>query len=220
MDPSKVQRYYQPPAGNTEKHIILKPIKVLGSLISSYNCLKDYTIHEFGEGFKAAEFILRHIVTNKLGGSFQIIDDFWHKTITVKVKCEILSNRNAQSFTELKPRTADDIDRDFAAKEGPSRLVDIYAYAERFSKGEDITFPLYVTGAVLNDLGAKIDPKTIFMMDGARRIAGAALAHRAEIDIFLLLLETEYAQLIKQDDLQSLLNQIRQIKWFGNYQTT
>jgi hypothetical protein len=157
-DQTMIQRYNQPPAGNTEKYITLKPVKCLDELKSSYSCLKDYYIHEFGKGFKAAEFILQHIVTNKLDGAFQLKNDLWHKTVAVRVKCEILSPKNGRSFEELKPTTADDIDPEFAATEGSNRLADIYAYAEKYSQGEDVIPPLYVTGAVLNDVGANIDP--------------------------------------------------------------
>jgi GT2 family glycosyltransferase/Flp pilus assembly protein TadD len=218
-DQTMIQRYNQPPAGNTEKYITLKPVKCLDELKSSYSCLKDYYIHEFGKGFKAAEFILQHIVTNKLDGAFQLKNDLWHKTVAVRVKCEILSPKNGRSFEELKPTTADDIDPEFAATEGSNRLADIYAYAEKYSQGEDVIPPLYVTGAVLNDVGANIDPKMIFMMDGARRIAAAALRHRPTINVYLLMCEDEYAQLIKEAHIQCLANQIKQIQWFDSYQT-
>ena len=219
LDQSNVQKYFQPPAGNTEKYINLKPVKILEGLISSYNCLKHYTIHNFGKGFEAAEFILKHIVNYKLDGSFQIKKDLWHKTVSVKLQCEVLSVKNTQSFFELKPTTAEDIDPDFAATEGPCRLADIYAYAEKFSRGEDVCHPLYVTGEVLNYIGANIDQNMIFMMDGARRVVAAALTHQPIINVYLLMLENEYAKLIKTEHLEKLSNHIRQIRWFDSYQS-
>ena len=124
LTPSEIQQYYQPPTGNTEKYITLKPVKIFNGLISSYNCLKDYNIHGFGKGFKAAQSILQHIVTNKLNGSFQIKSDLWHKTVVVQLECDILSANNGQSFAELKPATAEDIHPAFAAtacRERPER---------------------------------------------------------------------------------------------------
>jgi len=218
-DQSIIQRYSQSPAGNTEKYITLEPHKILDGLISSHDCLKDYHIYEFGQGFRAAEFMLQHIVTNKLNESFQKKSNLWHKTVAVLLECKILATENGESFAELKPTTAEDINPEFAATEGPDRLADIYTYLERFSGGEDVTPPLYVTGAVLNNVGTNIDPKLIFMMDGARRIVAAALAHRSTINVYLLMDEVQYAQLIKETHLQRLANQIRQIQWFDSYQT-
>ena len=219
LNQSMAQKYFQPPAGNTEKYINLKPVKILNGLVSSYHCLKDYHIQEFGKGFKAAEFILQHIVVNKLNGSFQKKNDFWHKTVAVKLECDLLSAPTSLSFLELKPTTVEDIHPKFAAAEGPNRIADIYKYSERYLKGEDITPPLYVTGDVLNAVGANIDPKMIFMMDGARRIAAAAITHLPRITIYLLMLESEYAQQLEEKHLLGLANQIKKIQWFDSYQT-
>ena len=219
INPSKIQQYHQPLAGNTEKFIILKPVDILEGLMSSYNCLKDYAIHEFGKGFKAAEFILQHIVNNKLNGSFKKKSDLWHKTVAVKLECEILAAETGRTFAELKPTRVEDIHPEFATTEGPQRLADVYKYKEKFSKEEDVPPPLYVTGAVLNDVGANLDPKMIFMMDGARRITAAALTHSPTIIVYLLMGDIEYAQLIKEMHRQRIANQIRQIQWFDSYQT-
>ncbi len=219
INPSKIQQYHQPLAGNTEKFIILKPVDILEGLMSSYNCLKDYAIHEFGKGFKAAEFILQQIVNNKLNGSFKKKSDLWHKTVAVKLECEILAAETGRTFADLKPTRVEDIHPEFATTEGPQRLADVYKYKEKFSKEEDVPPPLYVTGAVLNDVGANLDPKMIFMMDGARRITAAALTHSPTIIVYLLMGDIEYAQLIKEMHRQRIANQIRQIQWFDSYQT-
>ena len=218
-DHTLVEQYYQPPAGNTEKHILLKPVKILEGLWSSYSCLKDYEIYEFGKGLTAAESILRHIVTNKLNQPFQKNKNIWQQTVAIKLECEILSVHNGQSFAELKPASIEQIHQEFAATEGPARISDIQAYREKFSNGDDVEPPLYVSGAVLNEAGANLDQKMIFMMDGARRISAAALAHRPTIAIYLLLRERQYAELIKKSHLSSLANRIQQIQWFDSYQT-
>jgi GT2 family glycosyltransferase/Flp pilus assembly protein TadD len=219
IDELKIRQYCQPPAGNTEKHISLKPISVSGGLISSYNFLKDYYIHDFGQGLKAAETILRHILQNKLRRSFQGKDGFWSKILVLKLECEFRSALNGSFFDELKPGSVEDIHKDFAAKEGPDRIKDIYDYTKKLSNKEKVECPLYVSGAVLNFLGAEIDPKMIFMMDGARRLTAAAMAHKHKINIYLLILEDEFPRLLKEAHLKKLTDQIKQLQWFDSYQT-
>ena len=91
IDQLRIKQYYQPPAGNTEKYIILKPVRVSDGLFSSNDSVGNYYIHDFGTGFGAAEKILQHILENKLHCKFIRKNDFWHKVLALKLECEIHS---------------------------------------------------------------------------------------------------------------------------------
>src|SRR5512145_3066395 len=57
------------------------------------------------------------------------------------------------------------------------------------------------------------------MMDGARRITAAALNHRREVTIWLLLVEDEYARLLDPADVAGLRRRLSSLHWFSNYQS-
>jgi SAM-dependent methyltransferase len=72
---------------------------------------------------------------------------------------------------------------------------------------------------VLNLLGASVPGGSLYMMDGARRIAASALAHKKKIDIILLVAEKEYAGLLKKGIVNQLRKRIRELGWFHGYQS-
>lgn len=220
LDNKMVATYVQPPMGNTENYISVKPIEAFGFLISSYEALKDYHIEGFGSGFSAAEAILKHIVTNKFQSPFNINKNIWLKIVALPVKCEISSMVDGTHFDESKPASAEDISPDFVRTEGAERINAIHAYAKKMSKGDtDFGQPLYVTGAVLKQMGANANPNGIYMMDGARRIVANALNHKRYISIQLLILEEEYPLLLGNTTVQILKQKLAALSWFDKYQS-
>lgn len=214
-----LERYFQPPAGSTERAIQVMPTRVLGSTQSAYQALKQYEIRDFGTGLDAASAILAHILKSKLNTAWTAKNDFWPQTLVLSVRCE-LRGASGAAFDETQPKTFDDVGLKLAPGEEPRR-AEIEQYARQLRAGTDLGRPLYVTGALLGKLapGAKVDPKAIYMMDGARRITASALAHRRSIDALLLMHEEEYAALLQPETLVTLRARLASLKWFESYQS-
>ena len=216
---NKIAGYFQPPAGNTERYISISPVRCFAPTLSSYQALKNYSIKDIGQGLHAAEEILKHILINKLNQRVVWKSDIWNKTVVIHINCELKARETGRSFDESKPVSLKDISVDFADSEGPARIKDIENYAKKMRDNADMGFPVYASGKVLNYIGGNVDPKGIYMVDGARRIAASALNHQRAIAIQLLILEDELAQLLEEKNIQNLTDQIASLKWFNNYQS-
>ena len=216
---NKIAGYFQPPAGNTEKYISILPVRCFDYTLSSYQALKNYTIKDIGQGLNAAEAILKHILVNKLNQKVVWKSDVWNKTVVIHIRCELKDRESGRYFDELKPVSLKDVSVDFAVNEGPERNKDIENYALKMKGNADMGFPVYVSGNVLNYIGGNVDPKGVYMIDGARRISASVLSHQREIAIQLLIHEDELAQLLKEKKVQALRDHIASIKWFNNYQS-
>ena len=136
--------------------------------------------------------LLAHIMRNKLKSNLSEKTDLWHKTVVVKIECELRSMENGKFFNELCPKGPEDIGPEFAVVEGDTRLASINDYRHKMSEGTEFPPPLYTSGSVLNYIGADINPKDIYMLDGARRIVAWALNHRRAIPVYLLIMENEF----------------------------
>lgn len=219
LAPSALTSYTQPATGNTERYPTLHPLSLAGPTLSSYQALKSYAIRDFGSGFQGAEGILNHIVRNKLGVQCQIPRNFWNRLVALPVCCTLRSAQTGETFEASTASSVAGIHPEFAASEGALRVREIEQYALQIRDGADLGLPLYVTGAVLNLLGGNTEARSVYMMDGARRITAAALNCRREVTIWLLLLEDEYAQLLEPASVAGLRQQLASLRWFGNYQS-
>jgi Glycosyl transferase family 2 len=187
--------------------------------LSSYQALKDYAIRDFGFGFPAAEAILTHVVRNKLGNQSQMPRDFWNRLVVLPVRCTLRSAQTGQTFEASTASCVAGISGEFAASEGPLRVQEVEDYAIQMREGAELGVPLYATGAVLNLLGGNSQPRSMYMMDGARRITAAALNRRREVTIWLLLIDDEYARLLDPAEVGGLRHRLSSLRWFSNYQS-
>jgi GT2 family glycosyltransferase len=216
---SALTTYVHPPAGNTERYLTLEPLAAAGATLSSHQALKNYSIRDFGSGFPAAEAILTHIVRNKLGAQGQMPRDFWNRLVVLPVRCTLRSAQTGETFEVSTTNSVAGINLEFAASEGPLRVQEVEDYASQMRNGADLGVPLYVTGSVLNLLGGNAQARSIYMMDGARRLTAAALNRRREMTIWLLLVEDEYARLLEPASVAALRQHLAALRWFSNYQS-
>ncbi len=211
--------YTHPAAGNTERFVAIRPAAVAGPTQSAYQALRDYTIRDFGQGLPAAETILRHLVENKLRRPWRPQPGLWHRTVVLPVQCDLVCAQSGASFATLRPSSVEDISRDLVVLDGELRRSEVESYARQIRSGTELGPPLYVTGAVLNMLGADVDAKAVYMMDGARRTVAAALNHRRTLSVLLLLGEEEYGALLPPADIERLKQRLASLRWFQNYQS-
>ena len=66
---------------------------------------------------------------------------------------------------------------------------------------------------------AQVEPRGIYMLDGARRLTASALAHRRTVSALLLLHEHEMAGLVPGEALRTLRERLAALKWFESYQS-
>lgn len=210
--------YIHPPAGNTERYLTLQPLQATGPTWSSYQALKKYAIRDFGTGLPAAEAILTHIVRNKLGAQGQPAN-CWNRLVVLPVRCVLSSAQTGKTFESSTLNSVAGISPEFAASEGPIRAREAADYALQMRNGADLGVPLYVTGSVLNLVGGNAQTRSIYMMDGARRLTAAALNGWREITIWLLLVEDEYARLLEPGAVAVLRQRLGALRWFSNYQS-
>ena len=215
-----VLRYFQPPAGSTESFINVRPVAVLTETCSTHQALKDYPIRDFGKGLDAVTQIIRHIFENKLRTPMMRRDDLWLRTVVIQLNCDLSDRRTGRRMSELNETAIASFAQELLAAEGPDRTPNILAYRDQMLMGVDLGQPLYASGAVLNYLGAMVDPLSIYMIDGARRISASALARCESIGIQLIILEEEFSEHIADSTSKdSLSKAIVNLSWFNNYQS-
>lgn len=215
-----VRCYFQPPVGSVETFIDVKPKTVQPCLFSVYQALKGYTINDFGMGLNAVSRIIYHIFKTKLHTPLQWRHDLWHRTLVVQFTSDLVERRTGKLFDILDEIEIARFAQEFLAVEGAERTSCIKEYQEKLLLGLDLGQPLYVSGTVLNYLGASVDPHAIFMIDGARRISAVALNRKKSIEIKLIILEEEYSeQFLEKSSQNEALKAIDQLAWFNNYQS-
>ncbi|MBU1863540.1 MAG: 50S ribosomal protein L11 methyltransferase [Candidatus Omnitrophica bacterium] len=219
VDKTKIMQYVQPPAGNTERHISVQPLIVTSGVTSSFECLKNYYIRDFGRGPEAAQRVIEMIFRKKFKKTMNWKHNLWQKTVALTVKCRLRSSQTGELFSTSKPCSFEDINRVYAQAVEEPRKKDAYQYVQNIRSGKNMGFPLYVSGAVLNYLGAGVDENTMYMLDGTRRIMAHALAHRQYITIMLLIFENEFSPLIDTYTINAVKKGIAELSWFKNYQS-
>jgi GT2 family glycosyltransferase len=172
-----------------------------------------------GVGLDAIVSIIRHVFATKLRCQPAWDNWSWEDTIVVPFVCTIGPWGEDSSFAELQPSTAADIHPEFAATEEPERLRCIEEYRSRILLGEDLGRPLYVTGTLLNRLGGETPAGTMYLIDGARRIAASALAHRPTLDAWVLMHESELPRCAERSAVEALQRDVASLEWFENYQS-
>ena len=190
-----INNYYQNFTGNTERYISVKPVKIEGAPIFSKQLLKSYKFSNFWKGMRPIRRLIKKIFEEKLNTQMVWKSDIWDKTIVVPIKCTIKDLKREQYFNELKPKSINEISENFAKNISKKRKKSIEKLAMKIRNKIDLGNPFYISGSILNYLGAVVDWNEIFMIDGARRIVASALNHQKYIKVLLLMLKDEYAKI-------------------------
>lgn len=209
--------FFQPPNGNTEQYI---GIQILNSLDTSsvYQAIKDYSIEGIGVGFEGLDFIVNHIFKKKLAQKLSPKKNLWNNCIVLNVNLEVLNAQTQQSFGS-HIQSVEDISLQFAQSESQDRLECINRYKQLIQSGQDLGKIIYLTGAVLNEMGATVENNSLYMIDGARRLTAHAIAHSQSLPAQIIMPNKQYAQLLKPSKLSDLSQKFQQQSWFNNYQT-
>jgi len=216
-DNQPLQSYYQPPAGNTETYIRVLPAAVVDHTVAVHQALKEYAISGFGHGIDAVEKILPIVFQRQFAQPLARSCDMWDRVVALTVDCKLVHGITGTSFCSLQPRVLEDIDATFAQQEGEARKREISAYLEKLRNGESLGKPLYISGKILQYLGAPAEDEAMYMLDGARRLSASALHHQERMSVILLVFEEEFAKLLQEPVKTGIQNRIQQLAWFQNY---
>ncbi len=212
-----VQSYFQPPSGNTETYIRAVPIAVVDHSVAVHQALNDYAISGFGTGIDAVEEILPIVFQRQFSQSIKRSYDMWDRVVALTVNCKLVHGLTGQSFSSLQPRDLEDIDQRFAQQEGETRKKEIVAHLNKLRTGETLGMPLYISGTILQYLGAPAEKGAMYMLDGARRLSASALHHEEHVPVILLVFEEEFSQLLQDPVKKELQDSIQHLIWFQNY---
>ena len=216
-DNTSLQAYFQPPAGNTETYIRIQPVAVLDHFIPASQMLKSYSISGFGTGTEAVENILSIVFQRQFPQTNISSCDMWDRVVALTLDCELRHGVSGLLFGVVQPKDLEDIDLKFAQQEGDARKEEIYRYVKKLRNGESLGMPLYISGAILQYLGASVQKDTMYMLDGARRLSASALHHQDRVSIILLTLEEELSKLLPAPVKSDIQDRMQQLAWFQNY---
>ena len=217
FDSQMVRAYYQPPLGNTEKYVRVLPRAVVGHTIAGYQFLKEYEISGCGSGIAGVEKMLSMVFQRQFSQAVPRPCDMWDRVVALTLDCELVHGINGQSFRILQPKDLEDIDVTFAQQEGEVRKREIAAYLNKMRTGECLGMPLYISGKILNYLGASAKDQAMYMLDGARRLSACALNHQERVQVVLLAFEEEFARLLRDPVKRDIQDGMQQLAWFQNY---
>ncbi|GAB6113471.1 glycosyltransferase [Desulfomicrobium salsuginis] len=219
MKKNILNQYYQERMGFTENIIDVKPMEFVGKTESCYSALNNYEIRDIGIGFNAIAKIINHIFQTKLKKNILWNDSIFQKCVVVEAKSKIIDIKSNKTYSKLKPKSLHDINRYFESKEHTTRSSDINKYKKLIINNNILPPPLFISGETLNNLGANINPYSIYMIDGARRICAHAITHHEFINIKLIVTEKEFSNFVEEKETILIKNKIDSIPWFPNYQS-
>ncbi len=212
-----LRSYFQPPTGNTETYIRILPSAVLEHSLSIHKVLKDYSISGFGTGTDAVEKILSIIFQRQFPQANVRSFDMWDRVVALTVDCELVHGVSGLSFCSLQPQDLEAIDPIFAQQEGESRKEEISVYLNKLKNGESLGMPLYISGTILQYLGAPAESGGMYMLDGARRLSASALHHQERMPVIFLVFEEEFSKVLQEPVKLGIQHHIEKLAWFQNY---
>ena len=216
-DNKPLQSYFQPPAGNTETYIRVLPVAVVDHSVEVYQALKNYSISGFGIGTDAVEKILAIVFQRQFPQALARSCNMWDRVVALTVDCELVHGISGMSFGSLEPQDLEDIDPIFAQQEGDVRKEEINAYLKSLRNGETLGMPLYISGTILQYLGAPAETGAMYMLDGARRMSASALHHQEHMRVILLVFEEEFSRFLQESVKIGIQDGIQHLTWFENY---
>ncbi|MDH3771683.1 MAG: class I SAM-dependent methyltransferase, partial [Nitrospirota bacterium] len=179
--------------------------------------LNDYSISGFGTGTDAVEEILSIIFQRQFPQVIVRPCNMWDRVVALTVNCELVHGISGISFDSLRPQDLEDIDPTFAQQEGKTRKEEIYAYLKLLRNGMTLGMPLYISGTILQYLGASTESGAMYMLDGARRLSASALHHQKRMSVTLLVFEEEFSKLLQESVKTEIQDRIQHLAWFQNY---
>lgn len=154
---NKFNQYITP----DKTHSIEIELKSIIKKIDVSEFIKTYKISNLWRGKFFIKKIINKVFKYQLSHSMKWNKKFWN-SITIKIMSTKLTVEEPDIYTIIQQKTT------------KKRFQDIKKYQELMTK-IDLGEPLYITGKVLNIIGANIEDDKIFILDGSRRLVANIL---------------------------------------------
>ena len=124
--------------------------------------IKEYKISNFWKGKFFIKKLIKRVFKYKLNHPIQWNRNFWELIKVYELKYTYTLPGSIQNLDELY--------LELSRGDTKKRFDDIKKYRELIKKGINLNYPLFISGKVLNLLGADIHGKDIYFLDGTRRL--------------------------------------------------
>jgi len=182
---NNVYKYFQSEIGTTEKIVSLQPFEKIETIFETKKFLKLYKLSRFTNNIFSIKRLIHKIFTNKLKCLIEWNSNIWDNTKIILLNCKIDVINNETSIHHIKSIKTFTETTEIKKK----RIKDINKLMDKINKGIDLDNPLYISGAILNQIGSSINPYEMFMIDGARRLIAHAICKKKYIKIWLIILK-------------------------------
>ena len=183
--------YYQPSIGETEKKILIEPIEIINESIDPLLYFSKYKFSNFRWGIRPLNRLIKRTIEQKINGHFLWTKDVWKDVCIININVKLIQTNSNEPFSELKFDN-EEYFLNFFPTISKKRKKDIIKYSKLYKQDKYLGNPIFISGAVLNKICDKvIVEQEIYMLDGARRIAGRVLALKSEMNISLIELKNK-----------------------------
>ena len=182
---NNVNKYFQSEIGTTEKIVSLQPFEKIETISETKKFLKLYKLSRIGNNFFSLKRLIHKIFIDKLKCSIKWEKNIWDNTKIILLNCKIDVINNETSIQHIKSIKTFTKNTTINKK----RITDVNKLMDKINQGINLDNPLYISGAILNQIGSSINPFEIFMIDGARRLIAHAICKKKYIKIWLIVLK-------------------------------
>jgi len=154
------------PCGNVAIKIFLK------NCISSINknqFLKEYKISNYFKGKFFVKRLIKKVFKNHLEYDFLWKKNFWENIVIQKFNIDI---------DLIRTKNINEFEKKIIKNTLHNRMMDIKKYKKLLIRSIDLGEPLFITANALNYLGARLDSKDIYILDGSRRLVSNILINK------------------------------------------
>ena len=143
---------------------------------------KNYKISNFLKGKFFIKRLINKVFKYQLKSSITWNKYFWEKTDIFLVNISISYVDNHSSLNDFE----NSLNKNLTKRLKTKRLKDIYKYMDLIKKNYNLSYPLYITGECINELGGDVHNNELFLLDGTRRIIANILLDNKKIKAYII----------------------------------
>ena len=171
---NKLLDYYLPEIGITENIVSIKLLTHVQT-INPIEFVQSYKISNFWKGKYFIKRLINKVFKYKLKEDLRWTNNFWDDIEIQFIEAELSLKKNI-SYNSL------------TLNYSQKRQVDIQKYKNMIDNKIDLGCPLFISGKCINLIGGNVNVRTIYMLDGSRRLIASLLSKKLDIHIWLITL--------------------------------
>ena len=159
---NKKYTFLKPITKSNNDFIQLDFILAIEKPISTNEFINTYKISNFWKGKFFIKKLIKRVFKYRLNHPMEWNINFWGLIKVYKLKYTYTLPESIQNLDELY--------LELSQGDTKKRFDDIKKYRELIKKDINLNYPLFISGKVLNLLGADIHDNDIYFLDGTRRL--------------------------------------------------